>query len=172
MSCGNADFLHGLSALQALKLHFSTSALVAVDIPRTCAALQSCMGLCELLLANLSCTSKQLASALQRMPLLHTLELGQMLLLDSLSFLSAGTLASTLTSFSLGNTAGQLPLRELHKVHALRHLQHLSLHYHSFDEELHPWMLELYQPWPSGCHILPQLQTFDFQYPPDEHDHQ
>jgi hypothetical protein len=79
--------------------------------------------------------------------------------LESLRLLSSGPITRTLTRLAILNCRNpQLRSTELHHVHALRSLTHLSLH-RSFVKRLDTFARSLYAP-PSL--LLPKL--VDFQY--------
>ncbi len=133
-------------------------------------AIQSCMQALQLTCLTLrgfsqfNPSSEQLASCLQRMPRLQSLQLGGLVPVRSLSFLSAGTLASTLTSLTLGDYRRQIPLVELQQVHGLTPLRSLTLAQQTFDDELSPFDQRIHSP-PSLR--LPQLRRFVHEeYPP------
>ena len=68
---------------------------------------------------------------------------------------------------ALGDTHRSIPLADLPAVHALRSVQHLSLHQATFDPPLGLWQLQLYQP---PCHVLPQLQSLVYEVSEDPHE--
>jgi len=155
----HADFLTSLPALTTLRIVFAGGN--QVDVPRCLAALQTCTRMQELTMHS-TCfhvTSTQLASCLQRMPLLHTLSLGRCQGLQSLAFLSAGSLRSTLTALRLSECAPRLPLTEMQHVYALRHLRELELSDRLFSSALHFPQLRFHTP-PSP--LLPQLEEFAY----------
>ncbi len=77
--------------------------------------------------------------------------------LDSLSFLAAGTLPSTLTNLSLSwSQSVRLPVEELAVVHGLRALERLHLR-NVFDRPLLAEEIALYRP-PSA--LTPALRSF------------
>ncbi len=73
-------------------------------------------------------TSAQLAECLQGMPSLRSLQLFFIRWLDSLVFLSTGSLPSTLTSLHLHRVDPRLPVREVEHIRRLRAAMSVTLH--------------------------------------------
>lgn len=87
-----------------------------------------CAHLTQLSINTSGLTSAQLGALLSRMPRLCKLYITEMQRLESLEFLSAEPLASTLTRLELEECChAQLSADELHHVFSLRNLEHLQL---------------------------------------------
>jgi hypothetical protein len=121
----HADFLVRLPELVVLDLSFKG---FPVEMDRVVNALRMCTHLTNLCLGGgqpLPCSSKHLADILPSMPRLRLLSLSACDDLDSLDFLAAGTLSTTLQRFIL-RSCGKIQAMEVYKVLTLKALTHFS----------------------------------------------
>jgi len=160
----HADFLVSLPVLSSLWLVLD-DAKVGEAIPRILNGLTRCSQLTRLSLCMdgtsgpVSCTSAQLGDVLKCLPQLQALILWDHPQLGSLSFLSVGTLATTLTSLDLRGSSKSLPLVELRHVHPMRQLRSLKLSRGLFQDTFNAYMRQMYTP-PS--YLFPALQIFEY----------
>lgn len=156
----NLDWLLFLPLLRVLDLSFFSISADAAEALRECEPLMpgllSCVHLTELtLMDNCPLRSDHLARVMGVMPLLTTLRLFDHATLDSLSFLSAGQLPSTLRRLELHRCRHLAPAEETH-IRCLRALRSLDL---TDSMQLSAATVSRSQP-PST--ILPQLEDFHF----------
>ncbi len=158
--CTHFDCLTSLPQLQNLELSFIGSQ--QVDSPRVVAALRQCTQLTELSAASLFpwhivfTSEQQLREVVQSLPLLRSLSLIGCTNIPSLSFLTSGPIASTLTDLRLSIFEPRLPVAELHHIEQLRALERIEL-IDVFERALTPAENALYTP-PS--HLMPLLRSF------------
>jgi hypothetical protein len=163
LSSEHSDFLRQLPHLRILDLSLCDDGGVFVDAERVMASLHSLTGLTDLGLSgnHPPCiTTADLAACLPRMPLLTSLHLSGVVILDSLRFLSSGPLAKSLKKLSLKFMKLRLPLSEQVHVHALSALTSLTLRA-VCDSPLDEATLRLYTP-PSS--VLPELCHFEYKH--------
>lgn len=122
-------------------------------------SLQTCTQITDLSLFHGLLTADQMSVMLSQCTDLCALHLSDASELDSLRFLSSGSIPRTLTSLTL-EMCKHLPLVELQHVHALQSLERLCVYY-SFAEKMDEHTLAPYQP-PSL--LLPNLRTLKY-YP-------
>jgi len=159
VSLRHADFLYYLDALHTLSLEFLVVPGPLLQSSRIMHAIQSRTQLTSLSLSGrggFDFTSDQLAGCLIHLPSLKYLSLSHCKSLTSLSFLSVGTLSTTLATLKLSHLEN-MSIMELLKVHGLDALSYLSLDSHTFAEPLDAFTRRLYAP-PSR--LIPSLRNF------------
>jgi len=132
LDCAHVDFLQQLPALTDVSISGHYKSTVQADGARIVQALHSLPRLRSLMLIstthNPACqlrfTSEQLAAAVPHWPQLEILRLNSPAL-DSLRFLTMGSLPRTLTQLDLQDCTPRLPRSELEHVFSLSHLRNL-----------------------------------------------
>jgi hypothetical protein len=144
------------------EVDWDTFSFPDIDVPHVVNLLQACTHLTNLTVdgdCGFKITSKQLESCVERMSHLASLALRSHRKIRSLAFLDSGTLPHTLTSLSITDNHGRIPLDELHTMHKLRFLRSLRLSASNFSKHLPRFTQKLYSP-PSL--LFPLLTEFDF----------
>ena len=154
----HADIIVRLPCLTSLMLDFRAEE-DDIEFDPVMKALQQCVQMKKLHLwgADVGFTSDQLAVALQRMPFLATLWLNECKRLDSLSFLAAGTITSTLTELKMGMGTKKILQADVVRLDSLKSLKCLELGTTLFCEPVSETCRQRYTP-PSR--VLPSLENF------------